>query len=529
VAATEQLPPTEKASWLRPRSEQQGLRRYVAILSERRWLVILCVLLCTGGAIAYSVLAEKVYKARAQLLVTPVGGDDPELLGLGLIPSSNDPTRDVSTAAQLTTTGDVARRVIAALHLDESSRTLLTKVTAEPVAQSNVVEITAEASSARQSARLANAFATATVVDRTTKLHRQLDLVIPRLEAQVTKLPADARNGPGTIGARLTTLQALRQANDPTVHIETTADPPGSQSSPRPKLSIAAGLIAGLILGIAAAFGLQAIDPRVRRETQLRELFSLPFLARVPKERNEAGPLEPDGLSPAAAEAYRTLRGTLEATVPDPSRSMSMLITGSSPSEGKTTTAINVATSLARSGKQVILIEADLRRPAIGQAVGLRPRYGIGGVLIGEVPLSEALVTSDALGPNLRMLLVEHAGTYLADRLSLPSAQQVLTDAGEMADYVVVDSPPLTEVIDALPLAREVDAVVLIARLGVSRISKLQELGEQLAQQRIVPAGIVVIGVDRPARSSYYVQEEPRPKQRKRASRDASDSVTARG
>jgi capsular exopolysaccharide synthesis family protein len=516
VAATPDPAPSPTASWLRPRSEQQGLRRYLAILAERRWLVIGCVLLTTAAAVAYVVTVSKVYKARAQLLVTPVGGDNTDLLGLGLIPSSNDPTRDVSTAAELVTTGDVARRVIATLHLRESSRTLLEKVTAEPVAQSNVVQITAEAHSAAGAARLANAFANATIADRTIRLHRQLDLIIPRLQTEVDKLPVASRSGPGTLGERITTLQTLRQANDPTVHLETTADPPGSPSSPRPKLSIAAGILAGLILGVASAFGLQALDPRVRRETQLRELFSLPFLARVPKERPGGGPLDPDGLSPAALEAYRTLRGTLAAAGTDASGHMSLLITGSSPSEGKTTTAINVATSLAQSGKRVILIEADLRRPSIGQAVGLRPPYGIGGVLIGEVALADALVTSDALGPNLQMLLVEHAGTYLADRLSLPSARQILAEARAMADYVVVDSPPLTEVIDALPLAREVDAVVVIARLGVSRINKLQELGEQLAQQRITPAGIVVVGVDRPSKSSYYVPDTRRPRGERR-------------
>ena len=139
-----------------------------------------------------------------------------------------------------------------------------------------------------------------------------------------------------------------------------------------------------------------------------------------------------------------------------------VMITGASPSEGKTTTALNLAASFALAGKRVILIEADLRRPKIGGALRVRATRGIASVLIDGLPLSEALLTTEAYGENLKLLLVDRAGEWMADQFSLPAAHDLVDEAKEMADIVIIDSPPLTEVIDALPLVQMTDDVVIV-------------------------------------------------------------------
>ena len=497
--------PGREADWLNPAVEQHGLARYVSTIRERFWLIVLCVVVTTGIAAIYVMTAEKVYEAHADLLVTPVSGNDDTLIGLGLLQESTDPTRDVSTAARYVETLEVARRVKDKLRIDESPTRVLGKITAEPVAQSSVVTVTAKENTPEKAAAVANSFAAETVNLRTEQLRAQLNRTIPALRERLAGVPpTDEVTGAG-IAARIDALEYLQGVPDPTVRIITPAEPPEKQSAPRPVLSIAAGIFAGLVLGLGGAFALQAFDPRLRREEQLRTLYRLPILARIPAEpRSKKGEaLAPEHLSSSTFEAYRTLRASLAASLGSEFNTGSILVTGSSPGEGKTTTAINLAHALVAAGNKVILIEADVHRPTIGAALKVRPRFGLSAVLIRQVALADALVTTDRYGPDLQLLLVDRPGPATADRLSLPTARQLVAEAEELADYVIVDSPPLTEVIDALPLARQVAGVLIVARLNRTRLRRLAELGEILAQNEIEPAGVALVGVDR-GRSGYY-------------------------
>ena len=501
------MPPVSgrDAEWLNPAVEQHGLARYLSTARERFWLILLCVVVTTGIAGLYVALAEKQYEAQADLLVTPVPAGDETLVGLGLLQESTDPTRDVSTAARYVETVQVARRVKGALKLDESANGVLKKVEAEPLAQSSVVTVTATANDPELAADIANSFAGEAVRLRTDQLRAQLDRTIPALRERLSALPPEERAGSVGLGARIAALESLRGVPDPTVRVISPAEPPEQQSAPRPVLSMVAGIFAGLVLGLGGAFALQAFDPRLRREEQLRSLYRLPILARIPAEQRarKGEALAPERLSTGTFEAYRTLRASLVASLGSEFQTGSVLVTGSSPGEGKTTTAINLAHSLVAAGNKVILIEADVHRPTIGPAMGVRPRFGLSAVLIRQVSLAAALVTTDRYGPDLQLLLVDRPGPATADRLSLPTARQLVAEAEELADYVIIDSPPLTEVIDALPIARQVTGVLVVARLNRTKLRRLAELGEILAQNEIEPAGVALVGVDR-GRVGYY-------------------------
>src|SRR3954468_21694385 len=501
--------PSPDASWLNPSAEQQGLARYVSTLRERKWLIVLTVLITTLAAVVYVLTASKVYNAEADLLITPVGNSDTTLSGLGLITSSSDPTRDVETASKLVTSTTVAKRVKAKLHDGRSAEQLLQKVSVAPVATSNVVAVTAEGGSPKEAQALANAFATEAVANRTENFHAQIDQRISSLKTQVKGTPsATALADPTSPASQLARLQLLRSGSDPTIRVETLADPPSSPSSPKKKLSIIAGIVAGLVLGIGGAFALQVLDPRLRREEQLRRLYGLPILPRIPKDAaaHGAGALAPESLSPSTIEAYRTLRATLSASRGHDARSTSILVTSPSPSEGKTTTAINLASSLALAGNKVILIEADLRRPAVGKALGVEPRHGTGSVLLETVELQDALESTRAYGRYLQLLVADYSGAasgWMADRLFLPTTHRIVSEAKKLADYVIIDSPPLSEVIDALPPARQADEVLLVVRLGKTQLTKLAHLAELLSRHAIRPVGFAVVGAQ-PATEGYY-------------------------
>jgi polysaccharide biosynthesis transport protein len=506
------------APWRRPQVGVSGLERYLHTLRERLRLIVAVTVAATLVPALYLVVADDRYRAEADLLVTPAGRDDPALAGLPVIHESSDPTRDVETAARLVEGRDVAVRVKRRFGLDESVGDLLDAVSAEPVAQSNIVSVRAEADSPGLARDLANGFAAGAVAERSQQLRGEIDRVLPPLRGQIAA--ADER-GEDTqeLSTQLVRLESLRETGDPTLRLETRASTPASPFAPRTGLTLAAGLLAGLILGVGGAFAMHAVDPRLRREEQLRELYSLPILARVPRERRARtfrfgprrwgfGPpekyrraLPPGELSPATLESYRTLRTMLAAQRGGEGDSRSILVTGPSPYDGKTTTAINLASSLALAGNRVILIEADFRRPTVGEALGLQAPFGIGDVLLGNVGIEGALVPAPDY--NLSVLLVDRADDWIAEVLSLPAAEALIDEAKGLADYVVLDSPPLTRVIDAMPLARKADDVVLVVRLGLSNLAQLSYLGDLLDQNGIRPAGFVVVGGAAPEEQDY--------------------------
>ena len=279
--------PGAGAGWLVQGGEQQGLASYVEAVRGGRWLILVSVIACVGVALLYLAQADKVYEASVDLLVTPteLAVDVP-----GTIQPSSDPTRETETVARLARNATIARAVIERLKLDSGPQGVLGRISADPVASSNIVTITASGPTAQSAADLANAYSEEFVTYRTQRFHDTVDGKIAELEAQVNE--AASQGASASLREQLAILEGLRGGDDPNVRVETPAEVPTGQVAPRPLFTGVAAVLGGLVIGLLGAFGLQILDPRLRREEQLRTQFRLPILARIPLERRrKARPL----------------------------------------------------------------------------------------------------------------------------------------------------------------------------------------------------------------------------------------------
>jgi capsular exopolysaccharide synthesis family protein len=491
----------------RSTGEDQSLIRYWVVVRERVWVIVACTALAFVAAVAYVETASKTYQAQAEMLVQAASSSNTALSALPVLHQTGDPTEDVLTGASLVTTQPVALAVIRVLHLKMSDATVLGMVQATPIGQAGLVSVQATASSPELASKLANAFIDQTIALSTARMHKAIQSELPTLQSQVASVPLAQRYGPGSQGEQLNQLQQLLRQNDPTMASVAPAVLPTGPSSPKTKLSLAGGLIGGFLIGIGAAFLFHALDPKVRREEQLRERFDLPILARIPRQPHvRPRPLLPSELSLGAHEGYRTLRTVLVARSQS-ADSRAVLVTGSSPAEGKSTTAMGLAAALAQGGARVMLLEADMRKPTFANSFNLAKFNGIEQVLTGKVPLSKAVVPVRIDGTPVRVLAAHPSAGEVSGNLSPAVVRKLVNDAKALADFVVIDSAPLTEVIDALPFAQAADEVVIVTRLDHTRLNRLDELDDILRRHGVSRMGVVLIG-EHPMRGPQYYYGE---------------------
>jgi capsular polysaccharide biosynthesis protein len=494
----------ETVEWIGEAPPSQGLALYLDLLRSRIWILAVTLVVAVSTAALFIATADKVYRARADMLITPIPADNPNLVGLGLVSESGDPTRDAETLAQLITTPAVAARARASLRLTDPPQSLLRHVSAEPVAQSSIVAVTAEAGTGEDAARIANHVAEAAVVERTARLHVLLDQVIPRLRTQFAGLAGSQTAAREALSARLEELETLRLLDDPTIRLVTRAEPPAQASEPRPVLTIVAAFLGALIIGVGGVLAAHVLDTRVEREEDLRR-YRIAVLGRIPNEKRRTRfgriPLRPDELSAGTLDAYRRLASSLSARTERGRRTL--FITGAGPATAKTTSAINLAAALAGLDEHVILVDGDGRRPSVGRTLRIAARAGVNAVIAGQRSLRESLLHSDGMPPRVSVLVGDGEGASAPAAMSGEAAEMLIRDSKALAEWLIVDGAALNYAPDWLPFAKRAEIVLLVVRLRHTRARDLAELAELLSQQGIVPEGFILVG-GRQRALAYY-------------------------
>jgi succinoglycan biosynthesis transport protein ExoP len=260
----------------------------------------------------------------------------------------------------------------------------------------------------------------------------------------------------------------------------------------------------GLIAGVMMAFLLESLDTGLRNVAEVEALLDLPSLAIIPKFKRSG---DVPGQSTTVrniislsqpksqfAEAFRSLRtALLLSSAGHPPKTI--LLTSATPSEGKTTASVNLSTVLAQGNARVLIIDADLRRPTVHEQFGLSARVGLSSVLTGAATL-EAAIQHIAEVPNLDVLVSGPMPPFPTELLSSDTMRQLLDTARETYTHVVIDSPPVLSVTDAVILTREADAVVLVIRQGKSSKHIVRRARDLLARSGAPIRGILLNAVD---------------------------------
>jgi polysaccharide biosynthesis transport protein len=487
--------------------DRRGPVQYLHALRARWPLILLLVALAVGAAAAYSITAPKRYEASADILVTPISTGDETFVGFSMFREGIEAAQSVVTAARVVLSPEVVERVEDDLEVENPERLVEVK----PLGQSSVVTIKATASSADEAADVANAFAEAVIEIRSDIFQEELDDRIEQLTERLRSIPAAQRERDFesiALQQRLAELNSLVGAPDPTLRVLSEAVPPEVASWPRPVLSVAVALLAALLLGAALAVALEVLDPRLNREEDLTAAHRLPILARIPKLPRKllARPATPQPLPPQALKAYRLLRANLALAGEDDRPPKSVLVTSAQPGDGKSLTSVNLARTMAAAGLRVVLIDWDLHRPRVALLTGVWGRAsGVARALRDPAHAPAALAPAPGYGGRLQLLLSSPDHAYLARRLNTDRVQAVIDSLGKVCDVIVMDSPPILEVAEAVAIAEAADATVIAVRMGHTRRDRLVELRRVLAMRRIEPVGFVVT-LKRAARESnaYY-------------------------
>ncbi|WP_237570584.1 polysaccharide biosynthesis tyrosine autokinase [Mycolicibacterium lacusdiani] len=260
---------------------------------------------------------------------------------------------------------------------------------------------------------------------------------------------------------------------DARVVVEQRASLPAEPVSPNMLLNLLVGLAAGLVVGLGLAVLRDQLDNTVKDRQTLEETTGVGLVGSIPvnKERRAEPAIPFASDNSAIAEAFRKLRTNLQfLAVDDPPRVI--VVTSSMPSEGKSTTAINIALALAEADHSVVLVDGDMRRPKLDSYLDLVGKVGLSTVLSGRASLSEVLQTTKYSG--LSVLTSGGTPPNPSELLGSMAAKNVLSELRAKFDFVIVDSSPLLAVTDAAILAAGSDGVLIMARFGQTKRDQLE-------------------------------------------------------
>lgn len=471
-------------------------REIIDLLKRRGWILVLCVVLIPVAVYAYSDRLAKTYQASTVLQVQSTAADDPIQLG----PDFSSAQQNVLAIAALIGTSGVADE--ASRVLKEPKGSVRGSVSAVADENTEFITVTASAASGERAAQIANAYGKAVGSLRTRQADRKVNAAIGRLQKDFRRNGADevART---QLSEQLQRLRALRASQAGNTRVLEPAGVPGAPVSPNPKRNAFLAAVLAALLGVGLMLFAERLDRKLRMPDDVERTAGVPLLATISSDAFPGG--RP---GPHVSEGFQTLRDNLTYFNADETLK-SLMVVSPLQGEGKTTVAINLAVSLARSGKRVILVDADLRRAQIAKRMGIETTAGLSSVLAGA-SLTSALQRLEPFGNHLRVL---PAGPKAPNPSELLGSERMVTLLDELereADVIVIDTTPLLVVSDAVPLLGQVSGAVALARLGDTQHTALARMLHVATSAGGRIFGVVATGAKRALPYGYgYGYETP--------------------
>ncbi|MDN4475432.1 polysaccharide biosynthesis tyrosine autokinase [Demequina sp. SYSU T00192] len=466
------------------------LQDYMRVFRARWVAIVLITALGGAAAFGWTLTQSKVYTATGSAIITTGASED---LGSALVGDNYAKSR-VKSYLDIAKSRKVAEYAIEDLGLDSSPDTLVSRVTVSNPLDTAVLRVAANGSSPEEARDLVEAWISG-----------------------MTKAVADIENS----GAEDGDTQSV-------VGLQTldSAVLPGAPSSPNVNLAVALGLLVGLALGIAYSLVKATLDRLLRKPEDVEREFDIPVLGALPFD--DAIARSGVALGPsdfAMTEAIRQVRTNLQfMDVDNPPRVI--VVTSSLPGDGKSTSIIKLADAIAESGRDVVLIDADLRRPSVAKNLGLVEGAGLTDVLVGRARAQDVLqsygstdhfyvMAAGAIPPNPSELLASDAMHKLL--YSFPAGAIVL-----------IDTPPLIPVTDAAVLTARTDGALVVARSGKTTIDLLDRALQNLDRVNGRALGIIVDAMPRKgAHKDAYAYDYTAGDDRKHGKNDGAASVPA--